>query len=147
MGISIQQLAKNMQAFNVELNTKIAILTNQETAIKANQNQLLDGEDSKGNEITPSYVNDGYAKFKNQKNPRPGFGTPDVNNTGEFFSKFFMDIKGDNVLISSASRKLNFPSIQQYGKDIFGIQRQNLPFIRAKNTATFIRNFKKQVFK
>jgi hypothetical protein len=139
--MTLRQLADNLKAFNPDKEAEKVILDNGEFAVKLNQNQMVDGEDSKDNENTPSYFGASYAKFKNRLNPRAGLGTPDLRLTGKFHAmmKFFK--KGKNYLITSKDDKTG-ELVNKYGKDIFGLNKSNTKTFRNKNDSDFIQVYK-----
>lgn len=48
-----------------------------------NRAQLMEGYDKNGKKLK-KYASTAYAKRKNQRNPFPGFGTPDLYNMGNY---------------------------------------------------------------
>lgn len=96
-------------------------------AIDLNTSQLLSGIDSKGKKLK-TYRNKEYAAFKDNINPLPGFGTPDLKLTGSFQANMYLQFKasvGWPVSFYSTDSKTQ-KLVDQYGKSIFGLTQDNL---------------------
>lgn len=57
--------------------------------------QIQKGETPEMAPIRPKYKNSDYAKKKQQRNPKPAFGTPDLTDTGAFVRSIRIDVFGD----------------------------------------------------
>lgn len=101
---------------------------NKSSALDMNISQLFAGRDSKDGNLV-QYRSDSYAKFKNNLNPKPGFGNPDLKLTGEFYQGFFADTSKFPVIFSSNDSKTE-KLLSQYGEDIFGLDQSNLEEFR-----------------
>jgi hypothetical protein len=53
-------------------------------------------------------------------NPKPGFGTPDLRLTGEFYSEFTLPQQTDFFQFGSNDPKTRF-LVDRYGRNIFGL--------------------------
>lgn len=140
--LTLQELSRRFQNFNAEQEADVIIMRNGEFAIRMNQNQLLDGEDSNDSEITPNYKSAMYAAFKNSKNSRPGFGTPDLRNTGRFQDLMKFIKKGNQYFVTSIDEKTGM-LVTKYGEDIFGLQKINSQSFRNKNDNDFNKEVEK----
>ena len=136
---NIYQLYENVRKMDdIEDITRTVVLdsVSQDLLIELQKDQLMRGENERGESIEPEYASFSYAKFKNRINPRAGFGTPDMKYTGAFFNAFFFD--EDDLEVYSRDEKVE-RLIAKYG-DIFGFHRESLdPY-----AAYFIRNFKEE---
>jgi len=144
--LTIHDLLNRLQKFNPEKTADDIIMRNgQDFAVSMNRQQMIDGEDSKGNEIAPSYFSPTYSAFKNKLNPRPGLGTPDLRKTGRFQDLMKFIKKGKKYFITSIDQKTGM-LVTKYGEDIFGLDKINSQSFRNKNDKDFCDEFAK-VFK
>lgn len=85
-----------------------------------NIEQLMRGENYKGEKITPRYANRGYAALKNAENSKAGFGTPDLKDTGDFHRGIKTIVSTRGVRTTGTEQKT--PELQfKYGDEIIGI--------------------------
>lgn len=99
----------------------------QETApemILLNTLQLLHGQDSKGDTLRPEYRNVYYSRKKNARNPLPGYGVPDLRDTGDFYKDFTLDVDEKSYTLSSNDWK-SVILTEKYGPHIFGLMTEN----------------------
>lgn len=93
--------------------------------VRKNLDQLYEGMGSDGQKIVPQYRRQKYARAKNEMNPTPGFGTPDLFLTGEFYRQTEAKIEGGDLVEESSveyAKKLE----EQYGDDqIWGLDEEN----------------------
>ena len=144
--ITLEQLYNNFKNFNAVKAADEIIMSNGEIAVSLNRQQMIDGENSKDNEITPSYFSSDYAAFKNRKNSRAGLGTPDLRNTGRFQDLMKFVKKGNKYFVTSIDQKTGMLTVK-YGADIFGLQPINSQSFRNKNDKDFIEKKLKPLFK
>lgn len=83
-----------------------------------NRKQLFEGQ-AKTGEITKKYKNNKYARVKNEMNPLPGLGTPDLKVTGAFYRGIRVEVSGETLNIKSTDSK--GPDLEAKYKDIFGL--------------------------
>ena len=120
----MKQLTAGGFIVNANSEIKYAIQKASDWAIELNKDQLESGLDSFGNKISPGYKNFDYANEKNKRNKRPGFGVPDLKNTGGFYSGFYAKYDKNNISINSSDEKT--PAlIKKYGKEIFGLTKES----------------------
>lgn len=144
--ISLIEFAKRLKSFKPEKEAHKIIMSNSEMAVRLNQNQLLDGEMPDDSEILPDYLSESYAVFKNRKNPRPTFGTPDLNLTGKNYNSIrLVHIKGLVYSLENIDPKSKL-LISKYG-DYMGLQKLNLRTFQRKNDKDLISAWKSHVFK
>lgn len=98
----------------------------QNIVIELNTNeQLFKGIDSKGQKLKPKYSRVRYARAKNTVNPLPGYGTPDLKLTGDFYRDFYLKAEPERKF-SLFSSDEKAPKLQEkYGEDIFGLTADN----------------------
>lgn len=85
-----------------------------------NKLQLNQGLSSDGDKIKIRYRSNSYAKKKNQLNPAPGFGVPDLFLTGSFYKGIGVVVRGYSYEIDSKDEKSSRLE-KKYGKQIFGL--------------------------
>jgi len=111
--------------------------------VDANTEQLLRGEDSLGEIISPPYASKFYAEFKLHLNPA---GVVDLKLTGAFHSKFKLITKGWPVRIRSTDKKA--PELEEkYGEEIYGVQEETFGDINQSSIKPKVQeHFKRNVF-
>lgn len=87
--------------------------------------QLEQGLDGDGNQITPRYRSDTYARVKQFMNSKPPFGVPDLKLTGSFHRKIDARISGQKVIITSSDQK-TADLLAKYGEAILYLNEQSL---------------------
>lgn len=97
---------------------------NENILVDMNTGQLLQGKDSTGANISPQYYSEDYATMKNDMNPRPGFGVPDLFLEGDFQEGFFVENVEAGWKIDSKDWKRN-KLAGKYGEEIFGNTEQD----------------------
>jgi hypothetical protein len=104
--------------------------------------QMIEGTNKKGAKIG-RYRNAAYAQKKNQMNPIPGFGIPDLLLTGAFYKGIYTEIRGSRVIIDSTDEKT--PKLaRQYGEEIFGLDKSSkVELVREDLRPVFMREIKK----
>lgn len=123
--MGLTELLKSFQSLNMEQATVKAIEATEGDMIKRNQLQLnIFGMDSKGNTLKP-YFDREYATYKYEINPLPGFGIPDLELSGQFYSGFYATVKGTKIEFGSTDSKTG-KLTKQYGKNIFGLTTDNV---------------------
>jgi hypothetical protein len=104
--------------------------------------QMIEGVNKKGAKIG-RYRNAAYARKKNQMNPIPGFGIPDLLLTGAFYRGIYTEVRGSRVIIDSTDEKAP-KLVKQYGEEIFGLNKSTkVEFIREDLRPVFMREIKK----
>ena len=88
--------------------------------LKRNKAQLKKGF-SKNLKKLKKYRDQEYAVYKNQKNPEPGLGNPDLNETGDFWRGFRLKVLNKNQYDILSTDSKNDMLVKKYGEDIFGM--------------------------
>jgi len=81
---AIQKLLKKLERVPVRNFIEDAARDSADKIADLNREQLNKGFGADGEKITPKYRNNQYAKKKFASNPKPGLGTPDLKNKGDF---------------------------------------------------------------
>jgi len=81
--------------------------------------------DGTSNEYKPYLIEElgiQYAQLKNEMNPEPGYGNPDLKYTGAFYNGIRIEVSADNINIESTDSK-NEALQAKYGSQIpiFGL--------------------------
>ena len=118
------EIIARLEAVNIELLAELAIEDTAKEFGKLNTEQMEEGKDSKDQKISPGYRSSSYARMKNQMNPKPGMGVPDLKLTGAFYKGYRLQVINGEVIEDSDvpyAPKLE----KQYGKQIWGLDPEN----------------------
>lgn len=142
------------------LNRKEAIATaldqTKDRMIELQREQLLEGKTSKGDDITPSYLDDPYFKsrqaaqrysaWKDRITPHPirKSGTPNLFINGAFHKSIEAVIKPGSVIISATFKKA--ASIEGKFKDIYGLNDEKTGAYTKVMGPVAVEEMKKQVY-
>lgn len=125
---TVLDLINNLKEISVKRISIKAIELNKGELVLLNQTQLFGGENNRG-ESFKKYRWPEYAKQKNEQNPNPGLGYPDLKLTGSFYRSFFAEVKGDNIIIDARDKKkewlMEHYSTKSKGQLIFGLIPDN----------------------
>lgn len=135
----IIELYNRIRSINLDQLKEQIISENEGIAVDMNKDQLEQGLDS-NNSYLRAYRSPAYAAYKNQLNPRPGFGNPDLLLSGDFYKGFTSEIKGDRMQIASSDEKNNKLK-GKYGEDIFGLNPANTKQFKDVNRESYLRNW------
>lgn len=94
-------IIERLQGMNLQELLTESILETAEQYVDLNTAQLYQGKDGDGQPISPQYAWDTYAAEKNQMNPTPGYGIPDLKLTGAFYRGYTLQVEGDEVIKDS----------------------------------------------
>ena len=120
-------LEKKLKSIPFKLFLYQILLEHKEEIEDQNIDQLQSGEDALGRKIRPRYVNQGYAAFKNSVNPRPGRGTPDLKDTGDFYRGIEARVTRQNLIMTGTDEKTEQLQFK-YGEEIIGINMNKATF-------------------
>lgn len=95
-----------------------------EQIIALNQRQLYAQSVDSNGEPLSFYKSVSYSLEKEKRNPLPGFGRPDLYDTGSFFRNFVVRSSNSLFTITSTDSKTN-KLTAKYGKDIFGLTKES----------------------
>lgn len=122
--MTAQQLYDSLKTFDLNQEVRNGMQANERQIVDLNRSQLLEGKKSDGNKITPQYRRNGYALNKNQRNSRPGFGTPDLYLRGDFQNAMFLLVNGNIYSFDSRDSKRG-KLVGKYSEAIFGLTPEN----------------------
>lgn len=110
-----------INAWSFDLVQEVAIVASEHETELAdlNREQLMEGKDSEGNTLR-KYRRPRYARVKNEMNPVPGYGNPDLKLTGAFHRSIFADVEGKSILFDAKDSKVS-DLAAKYGESIFGL--------------------------
>lgn len=109
---------------DLEIQAAEVVRENSNILIDMNTEKLKEGKTSTEDNISPSYYSDDYAQMKNDMNPRPGFGVPDLFLEGDFQERFFVEDVEMGWQIDSKNEKRNM-LLSKYGEDVLGNTEQD----------------------
>lgn len=141
---TVRDLRKTLRSVNILYETIKAAEKNSREMIMLNQVQLFSGENNKG-ESFKQYRWKEYAEYKNDKNPLPGLGYPDLKNTGAFYKGFWARINSAGIKMGSTDSKSSWLEnhYSKRGKQlIFGLTPENQT---TWNTVAFFNDFMKAI--
>ena len=135
--MNLIELGNKAKGINLTMLMEDAIMANESDIRKRNQDQLRQGKNAKGQNITPHYRSDKYAKRKQELNSQPSFGTPDLKVSGKLWDEIGVIAEYPNVHITSFDEKVKFPSILQYD-NVFGLDKENQKGNRSLNNRSLV---------
>lgn len=145
--MKVGDVAERIRSIDIGNIFKDFMTKNETSVIDLVRSQLNRGEDGNGKKLHPYYggsYTSGYVDEKHSMNPRPGYGTPDLYLTGDFYEGMFMqEVKEDYAKIWSSDEKTNKlvtdgwkvpwnPSTTHpaYGLEIFELGEESLQQLR-----------------
>ncbi|MEI7792653.1 MAG: hypothetical protein WCI57_04185 [Candidatus Berkelbacteria bacterium] len=125
---TIRDLQQNLKSFNPLYESIKAAQANTKEMILLNLGQLFIGENNQGNSFK-KYRWEDYAQQKNQQNPRPGLGYPDLKLTGGFYKGFFATVTSNGIVMGSHGKHAQW--LEEYysrrGQQlIYGLHEENM---------------------
>jgi hypothetical protein len=112
-----------------------AFTKNESSIVDYNTEQLMGGQDSKGENL-PNYSPGSVARFGKPPGPIKLF------DSGDFHNGFFVRKQADKIIFDSRDEKTDMLK-NEYGADIFGLQPKNLNTV----VNAFIKPYIQSVFK
>ena len=117
--LTITKLLNNFQKLDTEKLIKKSLTETIPRFETIQKEQLKFGKTNTGEKITPKYRNRKYAAAKNERNPLPGLGTPDLLLTGEF--QRLLDVQVGTDVLDIVSKDDKGPELEDKYKNIFGL--------------------------
>lgn len=118
--MTIPELKRRWKQIDLRNAAASIISDNKQQIADFNREQLMDGFNKEGKKLK-KYRSSSYAQKKNQKNPSPGLGNPDLYLTGRFHEAMNVKINS-KVSFDIFSTDSKTPDLtKKYGKDIFGL--------------------------
>ena len=124
---TIHEMLRRAQSIDLQAIGVSVIVDTKDALIDLNKSQLMDKGEDKNSKKLKSYkpTTGAYARRKNQRNPFPGLGTPDLYNTGAFQNAFQLKINSKNSFDIFSSNSKSGDLQKKYGKAIFGVSDPN----------------------
>jgi hypothetical protein len=121
---TIRQITQAWQSADFDQVVRDSIVQTSYEITALNKTQLYNyGVGSDGVKLTP-YKSPYYAKEKNNNNPRPGLGQPDLFVTGAFYNGIAVVVTDKTYITDSTDEKA--PRLELlYGSKIYGLTDQN----------------------
>jgi hypothetical protein len=126
MGLSdFANLRRRLEALPDAVNTLIgdAVAEYRDIIADLNVEQLKQGETADATPIRPAYKNANYARLKNARNSKPGFGTPDLIDKEDFANSIRVDAYSTHLEVRATDRKAA-ALIKKYGR-VIGLSTMN----------------------
>lgn len=112
MGVTVMEMVRRWQDMVAQETATVgAVELTMDKLVDVNREQMLAGRDANGDEIQPSYKyyqydsNQTYADYKNKKNPKAGYGIPDLYDTGSFYKSISFYIEGVQMKWNATDEK------------------------------------------
>ena len=118
---TIHAMLKRVKSVDLQTIGVNIVVDNKIELLDLNKDQLLNDGMNKNMVKLRSYRSASYARRKNQRNPSPGLGTPDLYNTGAFQDGFTLKINSKSSFDIFSTNSKNSELTKKYGKDIFGL--------------------------
>lgn len=123
--MTVRELYTKFKSFDTQKEGRRAIERTKDAAVDLNREQLYFSSMRSDGSYLQAYRSEFYAEYKERKNPSPGFGSPDLYDTGSFQNKMFAVVKGDELTFDSKDSK-TADLVKKYGKLIFGLTSKSL---------------------
>ena len=137
--MDIIDLAEIFKKISIDsLMTKVA-QDNNEIITDKNKSQIMQGKDSTGEDIQPSYRSDTYADVKQTVNSQPSFGVPDLKLTGGFQGAMVTHVRG-NIYVTVSTDPKTGALVGKYG-EIFGLSEKSIEEIQPIMTEKLIEEY------
>lgn len=117
--MTISSLAENFRKLNTDKVIDESFRETTDSFEKLQKDQLKAGKTNKGDTIRPRYRSPKYARVKNEMNPLPGIGVPDLFLTGKFYSG--IDAEPGRDVIDIISKDSKGPELENKYPNIFGL--------------------------
>lgn len=117
--LTIAALTQKFKALNTGNIIHESFIETKEAFEQLNKEQLRAGKTNTGDEIAPRYRSNKYAIAKNEINPLPGLGTPDLRLTGAFYAG--IDAEPGKDVIDIISKDEKGPALENKYSGIFGL--------------------------
>lgn len=116
--VTINDIRKRLTAAVIKTEASKSVEATKEIIVIRQQEQMLQGLNAKGEKIG-RYRNNKYARYKNEINPLPGLGVPDLKLKGGFFSGMQTNVTLETFTTDSVDEKS--PQLKAKYGDIFGL--------------------------
>jgi hypothetical protein len=138
---TVNDMIKRMQSLNVKEVSYESVVETKETITEIQKDQMYHGLDGQGKKIR-RYRSVKYARAKNEMNPLPGLGTPDLKLTGAFYRYFQTKVTPEAFSTSSTDEK-NDALTAKY--DPFGLDKESKSEYAGKLRPVLVKNVKEKL--
>ena len=138
---TVNQLRSKLTALNVKDVSFHSVEETKEVIAEVQKEQMFQGLNAKGKKIG-RYRSNKYARAKNEMNPLPGLGIPDLKLTGAFYAKVETEVTQEAFRSFSTDEK-NDELTSKY--DPFGLNKESKSEYAGKLRPVFIKNVKEEL--
>ena len=138
---TVNQLRSRLTALNVKDVSFRSVEETKEVITEIQRQQMFQGLNAEGKKIG-RYRSNKYARVKNEMNPLPGLGIPDLKLTGAFYAKMETDVTPE-VFKSFSTDEKNAELTAKY--DPFGLNKESKSKYAGKLRPVFIKNVKENL--
>jgi hypothetical protein len=122
--MSPAEMIRRLGRLDIQTATEESVLETAEEYVQLNTQQMYEGKDSYGRQISPGYASEGYADEKHQMNPVPGYGVPDLKYSGDFYRNWGISVQGGKI-IGDSDVEYADKLFEKYD-DIAGLDPENM---------------------
>lgn len=137
--MTVLELNKKLQSFNIWGNVRRAIASNSDKIVDFNRQQMVNGIAPDGQYIRPRYKSEAYADAKADAGSKAPFGIPDLKLTEAFHDALYLKLYRDDYSINSKDEKAGKLEVKY---NPFGLTYDNRMRAVTINTRTFSQFFK-----
>lgn len=138
---TVNQLRSRLTALNVKDVSYHSVEETREVIAEIQKEQMFQGLNAQGKKIG-RYRSNKYARAKNEMNPLPGLGIPDLKLTGAFYRGFETKVTPESFNTISTDEK-NAELTEKY--DPFGLNKESKSEYAGKLRPVFIKNVKEKL--
>jgi len=103
--MTVYELQQRLKNYNLSREVAEAVNLARVKLADLNRAQLMQGRNSINLKIQPKYRSTSYAKWKNKRNSKPGYGVPDLFDKGNFQRLIDVKVKGKTYELFSSDIK------------------------------------------
>jgi hypothetical protein len=116
-----------------------------ESYVQLNKDQLEEGLSSTGNNFS-QYASYDYAIRKNQLNPKPGFGNPDLKLEGSYYRGMKSIVENGKLKVTSTDEKATKLEKKYSADEIYGLNTENKnEFVQKKLKPVYYQNIQQNL--
>lgn len=141
---TIHNFARNLDKLTLFNEGAVAVAKTEQGVRLLQESQLVFTGKNKENKTLKRYKSSSYARMKNEMNPFPGYGNPDLKKTGALLRGLkIINITQHEFDIISTDAK--YPELlKKYGKEMFGLNKDSIVDYKKKYFQTeFVAQVKK----
>jgi hypothetical protein len=121
---TIPELLEAVQSLNINQEAVRSIEATAGMIVEFNRDQLKKGFNARDLRIGPRYRNPEYARQKNEQNPEPGLGIPDLILTGAFTDAIGVEVMEEEYEVFSTDAKA--PELEKKYNYVLGLGPKKL---------------------